>query len=263
MPPFKEGSPSVPQQASAQETNANHEVLQGEDTRWDINKAETVGRATYQDAKSKRRYDSDPFDFFPIELPSIPDEKPKGYHEAQEWRDTKEKIERLQTKGREGNTMIAELQQPYEKLYDLDPQRFSQTSLSEFMSLAQEFSGLEWRLSEAQEMVDDMKDLSSLLEKHVEQKRRFDGDFWRYLINTVKYNKGFPEEESVFLTQEEIYDIVRDFDNSPRQVIQKYKQIVERFIPVAETYLEQKKKDYEEFLAKHGLSDSVQEAPTA
>jgi hypothetical protein len=270
MPPkMGEGSPQQTRQeshqVSAQETSANPEVPQGSDTRWDIDKAETVGRATYEAAatEAERKYRGNPFDSFPLNVPFTSDEEPEGLEEVKGWRMEKELIEIRQRRAEESNTRIAELQQPYERFYDLDPQRFSQMPLPEFMSLSQEFSGLELRLSKAQEIINNMKDLSSLLEKHLVQKRRFDGDFLRYLIDIVKYFNGFPERESIFSTQKEIYSIIRDFDNSPRQIIEKYKQIVERFIPAAEMYLESRKREYEEFLTKHGLSERAQVAPTA
>ncbi len=248
MPPFREGSPSVPQQASVPQTTVNPETPPQEDTRWDIDKAGTVGRATYEIAEQSRRkgFGSNPFD--------------QGLHFKQSNPEEKEIPEEI--KEAIANS-IAWLQHPFEKLYDLKPEQFSQIPLPEFIAAAREFETVERRLFSAEESLKGLQALLSKLQGHLEKRQAFYEEFWQHLFDTVKYDQEWPERTALFRSRNELRSISNNFDITPRQIVEEYIKIVDHYLEVARNYVEQVKRDRKTFLEKYGITEKVQEAPSA
>lgn len=244
MPPFKESQPSAPPQASAPQ-NPSPIVPQQEDTRWDIDKAETVGRATYEVAQD--------FNYMDLDNP----------FERQKW-------DRMMTSGYSPEQQakdIAKIEAPFETLYNLKPETFAQLPLAEFIDAAKEFRLIEARLqSSGEEVLESVQTLRSSLEGNLEKRQAFYGEFWKHMWDIFKYG-GIPESErqALYNSRVELRKIANGFDTTPRQIIEEYIKIVDRYLEMERNYdrnyIEQAKKDRKEFLAKYGISENTQEAP--
>ncbi len=281
MPPFKESQPSVPPQASAPQASVNPEVPSQEDARWDIDKAETVGKATHQDAYGRRSNPFTPLPPFDIVL-----YKDKHYaYEPQELEELEEKargryaIEIKELTARRA-AEVADLQYPFETLYDLRPEKAAQMPLEEFIKAGREFSSLETNFQIAKAIVSNMEDLRTNLETCIKNRRfsiglfsRSSGDssyeFSSLLIGTFDFYyddefKKLPKIESIY---DEVFEktasIATDFDRTPRQVTEEYIKIVDQYLTYAREYVEEKEVKIKVFLEKWRVSDSAQEALSA
>jgi hypothetical protein len=147
---------------------------------------------------------------------------------------------------RESNTEA--LQRPFEKLYDLHPEEFVKMPTTEFMALADEYSGLRYRLAEAQKRLPTIEEYATFLDNCLETK---DVPGWALvseMTDFVSNAANVPYKEVVNKFDAEAED---SFDKTPRQVIEGYKRIVDEYLETAKTRLAEAELAHQVFLSKY------------
>lgn len=225
--------------------NAPHQGLNPaippqEDARWDLAKAESVGMAAHTVAEDnysiyREGMFNNPFDELTIS------------------RSSKEKI----------NKDIARLERPFERLYDLNPESFSQVSLPEFIDASRQFNNLSEEIEMIETVLPQMQKLISELQNRFENKWVTEAGWVLESLLMIVQRNGFIDRKDVESLKMKFKLISKDFDGTRRQELEKCIEIIDEYLKKVTVYSEDVRKRRQTFFEKYKIEEEVHKEASA
>jgi len=174
--------------------------------------------------------------------------------EAREKREekTKRKLDRL-------NATVDKKLTPYEELYEMNPDAFANMQASDFMTVAKEFSGTSVTLEYLSSYLGKQQRFEEEMKKMSENEELANPDFVRAHLNNISNALGMDDTTDREL-HKEFGRVNKDwFDMTPRQIMEGYQNLIEKYSGEIAAKKEEAEKKRTEILDRYKPEDRPNE----